>query len=368
MRVVIAPDKFAGTLSAVEAAEAITLGWRRRCPGDALDLVPLSDGGPGFLDVLEAAIGGSLVAIEVTGPEGNPVPATVLFVEEPTGPRTAYVEGAMANGLHLIPQGRRDPRNTTTAGVGDVVRAALAESPERIVVGLGGSGTNDAGRGMLERLGVDIESNEIDLSPARELLSGVELLVATDVDNPLLGPRGATRGFAPQKFAMPERVLEMELVDMDAELAAFAAAVGRTPDGRDPAVALGAGAAGGVGYALIALGGRRVPGIATVLDAVHMDERITRADLVVTGEGAFDWQSLRGKTVSGVAQRALAAGRPVVVIAGRVEVGRRELTAAGVSAAFSVSEHAGSVDAALEDPGATLADCAERVAATWGGD
>ena len=107
MRVVIAPDKFAGTLSAVEAAEAITLGWRRRCPGDALDLVPLSDGGPGFLDVLEAAIGGSLVAIEVTGPEGNPVPATVLFVEEPTGPRTAYVEGAMANGLHLIPQGRR---------------------------------------------------------------------------------------------------------------------------------------------------------------------------------------------------------------------------------------------------------------------
>jgi glycerate kinase len=202
----------------------------------------------------------------------------------------------------------------------------------------------------------------LDLAPVRARLDGVALVAASDVDNPLLGLRGATNGFGPQKGAPTRRSSCAR-----GALESFARAVGRRPDGKDPAVALGAGAAGGLGYALLALGAERAPGIATVLDAVGLADRIAAADLVVTGEGAFDWQSLRGKTVSGVAAAALALARPVVVLAGRVEVGRREFTAVGVNAAFAVVDEAGSVDAALAEPAARLADTAARAARTWGG-
>jgi glycerate kinase len=220
---------------------------------------------------------------------------------------------------------------------------------------------------MLCSLGVDVAANEIDLDPARQLRDGLEIFVATDVDNPLLGARGASRGFGPQKFANPERVLEVELADMDAQLADLAHRVGRRPDGKDPAVALGSGAAGGLGFGLIALGATRVPGISTVLDALHLADRLVESDLVVTGEGCFDWQSLRGKTISGVAELALANARPAVVLAGSVEVGRREFGAIGVAAAFSVAENCGSVELAMSQPAQTLRDLAARVAGTWGG-
>jgi glycerate kinase len=377
VRILVAPDKFAGTLSAVQVAAAIVEGWRRTAPDDVLVAVPVADGGPGFVDVLHATLGGELVPARVTGPVGDPVDALWLHVDG-----TAYVESAQACGLHLVPPGRRDPRATTTFGVGELVGAAVDAGARRVVVGLGGSGTNDAGAGLLAALGataVDTDGVDatallrgggaglrgvatVDLSIARSRLVGVELVVATDVDNPLLGLRGATNGFAVQKGADDAAVMELE-----GSLEAFARAVGRRSDGKDPAVALGAGAAGGLGYALLHLGGVRVPGIATVLDTVGLDARIADSDVVVTGEGAFDWQSLRGKVVSGVAGAALEQGRGCVVLAGRVEVGRREYAASGVSAAYSVVDDAGSEQAALADPAARLADLAERVARTWGG-
>lgn len=377
MRILIAPDKFAGTLTAVEAAAAIAWGWRRTAPDDLLVEVPLADGGPGFVDVLHASLGGELIALPVSGPLREPVPATLLLVEG-----TAYVESAQACGLHHVPLTARDPRVTTSYGVGELVVAAVAAGARRVVIGLGGSGTNDAGAGLLAALGatavdtdgVDVTDRlshggtglrgitRVDLASARAALDGVEVVVATDVDNPLLGLRGATNGFAAQKGADDAAVMELE-----GSLEAFAAAVGRRPDGKDPAVALGAGAAGGLGYALLQVGATRVPGIATVLDAVDLPGRIAASDVVVTGEGAFDWQSLRGKVVSGVAEAALAQGRACVVLAGRVEVGKREYAALGVSAAYSVVDAAGSVDAAIADPAARLADLAERIARTWGG-
>jgi glycerate 2-kinase len=370
VRVVVAPDSFTGTLSAVEAADAIARGWRRTAPDDELVEVPLSDGGPGFVDVVHASLGGELQRCTVRGPVGARVDAGVLVVGS-----TAYVEVAQACGLHLVPADMRDPRRTTTAGVADLLEHALDAGARRIVVGLGGSGTTDAGAGMLGALGAkaygadgaDVSDRllhgggglrgiaRVDLGPARADLDGVRLVIASDVDVPLLGLRGAANGFARQKGADDAAVMELE-----GSLESFAAAVGRGHDGKDPAVALGAGAAGGLGYALLHLGATRVPGISTVLETVGLADRVAAADLVVTGEGCFDWQSLRGKVVAGVAEEAMAQGRGCVVLAGRVEVGRREYAATGVSGAYAVTDHLR--DAGL-DPGLALADPAEQLAA-----
>lgn len=381
MKVLVAPDKFAGTLTALEAAAAITEGWLRTAPGDEIVQVPLADGGPGFLDALERTLGGRRVEREVTGPLGLPVTASVLVVEG-----TAYVESAAACGLHLVPVDLRDPVRTTTYGVGELIAVAVAEGVERVVVGLGGSATNDGGIGMLAALGATAEGAEgadvtallalgasalrsvqsVDLAAARASLHGVELVMATDVDNPLLGLRGAANGFARQKGADDGAVMELE-----GTIEHLVAVVGRRPDGKDPAVALGAGAAGGLGYALLHLDAVRVPGIATVLDTLGFEALVAGADLVVTGEGSFDWQSLRGKVVSGVAETALAHGRACVVLAGRVEVGRREYSATGISGAFAVVDDLVArgipEDAALEQPALHLAALAERAARTWGG-
>ncbi len=241
VRILVAPDKFAGTLTAVEAAASIAEGWRRTSPDDVVVQVPLADGGPGFLDVLHADLGGALLATTVSGPLGSPVPAAVLVVDG-----TAYVETAQACGLHLLDEPARDPRTTTTYGVGELVSAAVDAGARRIVLGLGGSGTNDAGAGLLAALGVtaltgagadatevlrhggaglrDIAS--IDLTPAIARVAGIELVVATDVDNPLLGLRGATNGFGPQKGADRAAVMQLE-----GSLEAFAVAVGRRADG-----------------------------------------------------------------------------------------------------------------------------------------
>lgn len=379
MRVLIAPDAFGGTLSARQAAAAIARGWARTAPDDELDLAPLADGGPGFLDVLHASLGGDLVAATVSGPLRERTPAAVLIVG-----RTAYVESAQACGLHLCPTEGRDPTTTTTYGVGELVTTAVAAGASEVVVGLGGSGTNDGGAGLLVALGATAtlssgadatgllarggaglgELAAVDLHAVRDRLAGVGLVAATDVDSPLLGARGATAGFGPQKGATPEQVLVLE-----AALAAFARAVGRRPDGRDPAVALGAGAAGGLGYALIAVGASRAAGIGTVMDAVELRRRIDECDLVVTGEGCFDWQSLRGKVVAGVAALALERALPCLVLAGRVEVGRREYAPTGVCASYAVVDdvvsRGGVVADALIGPGDRLADLAERTARTW---
>ncbi|HEX2177047.1 MAG TPA: glycerate kinase [Nocardioidaceae bacterium] len=364
MRVLIAPDKFAGTLSAVEAAAAIAEGWRRRAPGDEVVQVPMADGGPGFCDVLHAGLGGDLLAVTVTGPYGAPLPATVLLVGD-----TAYVESAQACGLHLTPQAERDPERATSHGVGELLAAAVDAGARRVVVGLGGSATNDGGAGMLAALGATADApltegpggldgvTRVDLAAVRARMEGVELVAASDVDNPLLGLTGATNVYGPQKGVREERKQAL-----DAALEALAEATDRRT-----ANTKGAGAAGGLGFGLLLLGATRTPGVDLVADAVDLAGHAAAVDLVVTGEGAFDFQSRSGKVAYGVANVAGRALRPCIAVAGQVLVGSREMRAMGVESAYSVVDLVGE-EAAFGRPRESLARLAERVARTWSAD
>ena len=359
MRILVAPDKFAGTLSAVEAAAAIAAGWGEIAPDDVLDLAPMSDGGPGFVDVLHEALGGELLGVTVRGPHGSPTPATVLVAGE-----TAYVESAQACGLHLT-RGER-AEEASTYGVGELVAAAVDAGVASVVVGLGGSGSNDGGAGLLAALGARADTpldaggagldgvTEVDLGPALARIGGIRLVAASDVDNPLTGLFGATKVFGPQKGVTEER-----LPLVDGWLEGYAAAVDRRL-----ALEKGAGAAGGLGYALLVLGATREPGIGLVADAVGLAGRAGTADLVVTGEGAFDFSSRAGKVPHGVAQVAEAALRPCVVLAGQVLVGSREMRALGIESAYSLVDLVGE-EQAFADPAAALAMLAGRAARTW---
>lgn len=359
MRILVAPDKFAGTLTAVEAAEAIAAGWRRHAPDDELVLVPMSDGGPGFVDVLHASLGGDLLAVVAEAPQGHEVPATILKVDD-----TVYIESAQACGVHLT--GGRLGEFGTTVGVGQLLLEAVNAGATRVVVGLGGSGTNDGGAGLLAALGADADValdvgavfldgiTTVDLSIARGLVDGVEIVAATDVDNPLTGLFGASKTFGAQK-GIDE---EMQVI-LDGYLERFAAATDRRLS-LEP----GAGAGGGLGFAIMLLGGHRVPGIGLVADAVGLAEQARTADLVITGEGAFDFSSRAGKVPAGVAAIAADALRPCVALAGRVLVGSREMRALGMDAAYALVDAVGE-ERALGDPAGSLAELAARVARTW---
>ncbi|KAA1428924.1 glycerate kinase family protein [Nocardioides antri] len=359
MRILVAPDKFAGTLSAVEAADAIADGWRRRAPEDEIDLAPMSDGGPGFVDVLHATLGGELLVTAVPGPLGAEVPATLLLVDG-----TAYVESAQACGLQLT--GGEAGERATTVGVGRLVDEAVAAGARRVVVGLGGSASTDGGAGLLAALGaradvpldgggVALEGvTEVDLAPARARVDGVELVAASDVDSPLAGLFGAAKTFGPQKG-----LSEDQIARLDGHLEHLAAVTDRRL-----ALEKGAGAAGGLGFALMLLGAERRSGIELVADAVRLAERARASDIVVTGEGAFDFSSRAGKVPAGVAAVAAAALRPCVALAGQVLVGSREMRALGMDSAYSLVDLVGE-ERAFSDPAGSLAALAERVARTW---
>ena len=355
MRVVIAPDKFAGTLTAVEAADAIAEGWARRAPRDELVKVPMSDGGPGFVDVLHAVLGGELLAVTARGAYGDPLPATVLRVGE-----TAYVESAQVIGLDLTD--RREPMKATSVGVGELVRAAIGSGASTVVVGLGGSATNDGGAGLLAALGATADV-PLDRGPAG--LDGLgeirlpdrphaRLVAATDVENALLGLVGATKTFGPQKG-----LTEEQLLVVDGRLQRFAELTDRKL-----AAEKGAGAAGGLGFALMLLGAERRPGVELVAEAVALADRCKGADVVVTGEGAFDFTSRGGKVPYGVAEVAVDALAACIVLAGRVQIGARETRAIGVESAYSLVDLVGE-ERALQHPREALAELAERVARTW---
>jgi glycerate 2-kinase len=365
MRILVAPDKFAGTLTAAEAAEAIRSGWHETAPGDDVVVVPLSDGGPGFLSVLHAGRGGTIEEVRVTGPLGDDAVTAQLLVRHEGEQRVGYVESAQACGLALVPAEHRQAGRATSYGVGELILAALSAGCDRLVVGVGGTASTDGGAGMLAALGAETRErlldgglaladiHDVDLRPARQRVAGLRLVAATDVGGPLMGSDGAALGYAGQKGA--DRATREAL---EAAMRSWSTAT----DG-GLAVRPGAGAGGGLGFGLLLLGAERVPGADVALEATDLAGRTREADLVLTGEGAFDWQSLRGKVVAGVAHTAQAAGRPVVVLAGRVEVGRRELATAGIDAAYAVAElppaerrgdHAGS-----------LAALAARVARTW---
>ncbi len=365
----IAPDCFGGTLSATEAAEAVGRGWRRATPGDELMLRPLADGGPGFVDVLHGALGGTMHSPRVTGPAGDPV--TARWLEHGT---TGYVEAAQACGLHLVASGRRDATAATSRGVGELLAAVRDVGLRTAVVGLGGSASSDGGAGALAALGavaVDAAGQPLPAGGAalvrcarldgRAVVDGLGLVAAADVTNPLLGRHGAAEVFGPQKGAGPEQVRALE-----AALSRWAdvleEATGRTVRGLPSA-----GAAGGLGAALLGLGAERVSGAQLVAERTGLGDALDTAELVITGEGSFDWQSLRGKLVTTLADGAAARGLPCIVLAGQVSVGRREAAAAGITAAYAAADLAGSVQAALADPAGTLEAVAEHAARQWGG-
>lgn len=369
MRVLIAPDCFGGTLSAGEAAEAVARGWHRGARCDELVLRPLADGGPGFVAVLHAALGGVVHTTQVSGPAGEP--ATARWLEHE---RTGYVESAQACGLHLVPPGLRDAGTATSRGVGELLAEVRDRGLSTAVVGLGGSACSDGGAGALAALGaVAVDAHGAALPDGgaalarcarldgRADLGGLRLIAAADVTNPLLGRHGAAEVFGPQKGAGPEQVRDLETA-----LTRWADVL-EGPDGPRVRELPAAGAAGGLGAALLWLGADRVSGVRLVAEHTGLDEALDTVQLVITGEGSFDWQSLRGKLVTELAEGAARRGVPCVVLAGQVSVGRREAAAIGVTAAYAAAELAGSPAAALADPVATLEATAERAARQWGG-
>lgn len=344
MRILVCPDKFKGSLTAGEACEAIVRGVRDGWPEAETVACPLADGGEGTLEVLVRATRGRVVVVEATGPLGEKLRAPLGITGDG---RTAVVEMAAASGLELVPPGSRDPGVTTTRGTGDLIRGALDLGLRRIIVGIGGSGTNDGGAGMAAALGarfLDGEGRElppggrgllglarIDLSSMDPRVRETEIVVASDVDNPLLGPRGAARVYAPQKGAGPEdvEVLEKGLARL-VEVASSCVAPGLED-------MPGAGAAGGLGFGLAAFLGARVrPGIEVVMEALGFEGLLRSCDLVVTGEGRLDDQTAHGKTVCGVARKARERRIPVLALGGEVAEGAEALHALGVSAVLGI--------------------------------
>ena len=356
MRVVIAPDKFKGSLTALEAAEAMARGLSRVDPSAEIDRVPMADGGEGTVAALVAATGGSYRTVTVTGPLGEPVVASFGLLGDG---RTAVLEMASASGLWLVPPALRDPLRATTRGTGQLLLAALEAGARRVIVGIGGSATNDGGAGLGQALGfrlLDTHGRElepgggeldrlarIERTDQVAVLGSATIAVACDVTNPLCGPQGASAVYGPQKGATPEMVERL-----DRNLGHFADIVARDLD-----VAVrdipGSGAAGGLGGGLVAFaGGRLEGGVNLVIEAVNLRERLHAADLCLTGEGALDGQSAFGKTAVGVARLAHSLRCPTLAIAGSIGPGAEAVLEQGVDAYFSICPGPVHIDEAIE--------------------
>lgn len=393
--VLFAPDSFKGSLTSVEVARGLAAGWRRARPDDELLLAPLADGGEGTLVAVEAAGGWSRRTARVRDPLGRPIEAAWLVeAEHPAGEAEsgrmpglrAVLELAEASGLSRLAPGERDPLRASTVGTGELLRAALDAGARQVTLGIGGSATTDGGAGLLVALGARLRGpaggarlaadglpgeggwpavmatlEVVDLEGLDPRLAELDLVVACDVENPLLGPTGAAATYGPQKGATPDDVAVLD------------AALGRWADrleaatGRRERDGPGAGAAGGVGFALLCLAGRLRqlrfrPGVELVMAETGFQSKLERADLVVTGEGRIDAQTAFGKTAMGVARRATAAGRPVIAVGGGVtEEGVRDLGALGVIV-VPVVETPQTVDEAMAAGVAPLERCGERLA------
>lgn len=344
MRFVVAPDSFKGSASSKEVARAIASGLKVALPEAEIDLVPMADGGEGTVNALVEATGGKIVTIEVTGPLGEPIEGFFGILGDG---ETAVIEMAAAAGLHLVPLKKRNPLATTTYGVGELIKAALDMGCRRFIVGIGGSATNDGGAGMAQALGaklLDENGNEIgfgggelsklariDISTLDKRLQESEFLVACDVTNPLTGPEGASAVYGPQKGATPEMVKVL-----DENLRKYAEII-RKDLGVDVENVPGAGAAGGLGAGLIAFCQAKLRrGVDLVIEAVRLDERVRKTDLVITGEGKLDFQTGFGKVPYGVAQLAKRHNKPVIAIVGQMGEGAERCREWGIDACFSI--------------------------------
>ena len=370
MKIVIAPDSFKESLDALAVAQAIEAGFKRVFPQAQYELIPMADGGEGTVQSLVDATHGCIERVSVTGPLGECVRA--FFGVSGDG-KTAFIEMSAASGLHLVPMAQRNPLTTTSYGTGELIKAALDLDVKRIILGLGGSATNDAGAGMLQALGVRFLDErgqmiawggaalasvaQVDLSQLDARLAKVSIQVACDVDNPLCGERGASAVFAPQKGATPQQVMQL-----DHALAHFAAVV-RSQLGLDIASHAGAGAAGGMGGGLMLLPHVQMQsGVQIVAEAVRLAERLRDADLVITGEGRMDGQSIHGKTPIGVARVAKQFDKPVIALVGSLGEGYEAVYAHGIDAVFPIIRQVGDLAGALKQAQGNLMSCAENVA------
>jgi len=369
MRVVIAPNAFKGSLSATQAAAAMAEGVQAACADAEVLKVPVADGGDGLVEILQEAMHGEVRRLTVTGPRGDPVEASFLYVPALS---LAVIEMATASGLALLPDELRNPLETTTVGTGELIRAALDLGVDRIVVGIGGSATTDGGIGVASALGVRFldaagqpvapvggrlrSIHRVDLSGRDPRLDRVQIEVMCDVDNPLLGEQGAARVYGPQKGATPEQVEVLE-----AGLRHLAELI-EAETGRDVRALPGAGAAGGLGAGMVAfLNARLRRGIDVVLDLVGLDARLEGAELVLTAEGQIDFQTAHGKAPAGVAERARARGIPCLAIAGGIGERISELHSLGIDAVFSICTRPMSLQEAMASAGTLLRATTEQV-------
>lgn len=387
MHIILAPDSFKGSLTALEAALAMRAGAVRALgEGHTFDLAPLADGGEGTLDALLAG-GGMRHSLQVRDPLMREIsadwgilqdaPINDETVDEGTvndgsvKDGTAIIEMAQASGLTLIPEARREALRASTFGTGQLIRAALDHGCRDLLIGIGGSATTDGGAGCLQALGAKLlDARGAELAPGGGALADLHTInlqhldarlrecriqVLCDVTNPLCGPRGAAFVYGPQKGASPQ---EVEV--LDGALAHFAAVAARAL-GSDLQNVPGAGAAGGLGFGLLAfLQARLAPGIDTVLDVVHFEKKLQHAGLVLTGEGSLDAQTLHGKTIAGVAAAAAKAGVPVLAFGGRVQLSDAQLQQLGVRAAFAISAAAMPLQESLRRAKVLLEDAVER--------
>ncbi|MFZ9308894.1 MAG: glycerate kinase [Candidatus Nanopelagicales bacterium] len=365
MRVLVCTDSFGDTMSAAVASEIIANQVSLEFNVET-DFVGLSDGGPGFLECISTVLPGTRHVIPVSSHTGEAIPAS--WYESNA---IAYIESAEICGLHLANE--LNPLTATTYGVGQMVKHIIEAGITHIRVGLGGVATNDAGAGMLAALGassvpsgllqnggIALASLEsVDITGARDLMRNVILEAMSDVDNPLLGNRGASRTYAGQKGATETQVEHLETA-----LSHFSNLIGVDMLGKNPRVALGAGAAGGLGYGLLLLGARRTSGFSFIAEIQDVERKIEEADLLITGEGKFDWKTLDGKVVSGLSSLALKYGKPLVVIAGQVEIGRRDWQTIGVNAAFAMSDDA-PLEVCKSRPEEILRKTSSRMGRTW---
>lgn len=370
MKIVIAPDSFKESLTALEVADAIEQGFKKFYPHADYVRIPMADGGEGTVQSLVDALKGKVVERSVTAPLGNKIQA---FFGISGDNQTAVIEMAAASGLHLVSPAQRNPLKTTSFGTGELIKAALDLGVKKIILGIGGSATNDAGAGMLQALGVQfLDANnqqiglggenlslisKIDLSKLDSRLQQVEILVACDVDNPLCGEKGASAVFGPQKGATPEIVQQL-----DRALFHFSDIVQQDLDLNIHDQA-GAGAAGGMGGGLLLLPNVQLKaGVQIIIDAVNLNEQIKDADLVITGEGRMDSQTVHGKTPIGVAKAAKLFNKPVIAIVGSLKDDYEVVYEHGIDAVFPIIRQLKSLDETLKLGRENLISTAQNIA------
>ncbi len=367
MKVIVAVDSFKGSLSSLKVGEAIKIGIKKVFPSASIKIIPMGDGGEGTVEALVNATMGTFVTYEVTSPIGEPVESIVGIL--PNG--TAVLEMASASGLVLVPQDKRNPLKATTWGTGELIRKVIDSGYKNILIGIGGSATNDGGAGMVQALGarlLDQEGRElplggealinlksIDLSDIDSRLSEINIKVMCDVTNPLCGPLGASYIYGPQKGATPEMIVTLEK-----SLENYARVI-KEQLGVDVKDVPGAGAAGGLGAGLVAFTNAQLQnGVDTILDAIGFDELLPDYDIVISGEGRIDQQSIYGKLPIGVAKRALKFGKPVIAIVGSIGSGTEELYKHGLSSIISIANGPMSFTECMENAYELTVDAAER--------